>query len=138
MGRPMEAEVPKAGHMMDLGLAGCLLRLKVSASAFVPSLTTRILADRLAVTEGCSLLDMGCGVGPLAIVAAKKGACPVYAVGIMEEAGRRGKAIEALERAAELKGDDAEVWTSLAAVCRLDGRTQEAIGALGAVLGSPE
>ena len=77
--------------MMDLSLAGCLLRLKVSASAFVPSLTTRILADCLTITEGCSVLDMGCGVGPLAIFAAKKGACPVYAVDIMEEACARAR-----------------------------------------------
>ena len=72
--------------MIELSLAGCLLKLKVSASAFVPSLTTRVLADLLEVTEGCSFLDMGCGVGPLAIVAAKKGAGPVYAVDVMEEA----------------------------------------------------
>ena len=105
----MEAEVPKAGHMMDLGLAGCLLRLKVSASAFVPSLTTRVLADRLAVTEGCSLLDMGCGVGPLAIVAAKEGACPVYAVDVMEEAcvcARENAEINGVaDRIHVLKGD---------------------------------
>ena len=84
--------------MMDLDLAGCLLRLKVSASAFVPSLTTRLLADCLTIKEGCSFLDMGCGVGPLAIVAAKKGAYPVYAVDVMEEA------CECARRNAEING----------------------------------
>lgn len=95
--------------MIDLDLAGCLLKLKTSASAFVPSLTTRILADCLTIKEGCSFLDMGCGIGPLAILAAKKGACPVYAVDVMEEACERARQNAELNGVADkvhvLRGD---------------------------------
>ncbi len=60
--------------------------LYLSDTVFEPNLTTKMLAEAADVREGDSVLELGCGVGPLAIYAAKKGASRVHAVDIMAEA----------------------------------------------------
>lgn len=73
-------------------------RLYVSDDVFQPNLTTKMLAEVADIKEGDRVLELGCGVGPLAIYAAKKGAAEVYAVDIMEQA------CEYARRNAELNG----------------------------------
>ncbi len=67
-------------------IGGFDLELYTAGHVFEPNLTTRLLAESATIPEGCSVLDLGCGVGPIAIIAAKRGAGEVYAVDIMEEA----------------------------------------------------
>lgn len=62
------------------------LNLEVREDVFKPTSTSRFLIDNAAIREGSTVLDMGCGIGPVAIMAAKKGARRVYAVDIMEKA----------------------------------------------------
>lgn len=64
------------------------LLLHVGPNVFQPNLTTRMLADIVDIPPGSRVLDLGCGVGPIALLAAQKGAREVYAVDIMEEACR--------------------------------------------------
>lgn len=72
--------------IVDYKIGGFEIKLKVSDTVFNPTYTTQILADSIEIKEGDIVLDLGCGVGPLAIVAAKKGAKKVYAIDIQEEA----------------------------------------------------
>ena len=65
---------------------GETLHLQVSSNTFEPNLTTRLLADIVPIPPGARVLDLGCGVGPIAIVAARKGAGEVVGVDIMPEA----------------------------------------------------
>jgi release factor glutamine methyltransferase len=67
-------------------ISGQEFTLEVSGSVFQPTSTTRKMADHLEIPPGAEVLDLGCGSGPLAIVAAKLGAGHVYAVDVMEEA----------------------------------------------------
>lgn len=62
------------------------LSLDVSDRTFVPTLTSELLAETMDIPAGSRVLDLGCGVGPIAIYAAKAGAGEVVAVDIMEEA----------------------------------------------------
>lgn len=62
------------------------LELEVGDKVFRPTSTSQMLAQAVEVPVGATVLDLGCGVGPLAIVAALKGAGKVYAVDIMEDA----------------------------------------------------
>jgi len=62
------------------------LSLEVGEDVFKPTSTSRFLIENAAIREGSTVLDMGCGIGPVAIMAAKKGAGRVYAVDIMERA----------------------------------------------------
>lgn len=55
-------------------------------AVFEPNLTTRILADLIPAPPTGRVLDLGCGVGPIAILAALKGANDVVGVDIMPEA----------------------------------------------------
>lgn len=73
-------------QIVKFNCGGIDLDLQIGAGVFEPNLTTRILADVVPIPEGSRVLDLGCGTGPLAILAAKKGAAEVYAVDIMEEA----------------------------------------------------
>lgn len=67
--------------------AGEDIKLKYDKDVFCPNMsTTRILAKKMQVPQGGTVLDIGCGVGPIAITAAKKGAGKVYAIDMMEEA----------------------------------------------------
>ncbi len=60
--------------------------LETSESVFAPTSTTRRLADHMTIPKDATVLDLGCGSGPLAILAAKMGAKHVYAVDVMKEA----------------------------------------------------
>jgi len=65
---------------------GCEMELEVSGTVFQPTLTTRVLAQCVTIPPGAMVLDIGCGVGALAVVAALKGAAHVDAVDVMPEA----------------------------------------------------
>jgi 16S rRNA G1207 methylase RsmC len=67
-------------------IGGLEIELETSPNVFFPTSTSQILASVLDIAPGATVLDIGCGVGVLAIVAALKGARRVYAVDIMEEA----------------------------------------------------
>jgi methylase of polypeptide subunit release factors len=75
-----------ATGIIDYELAGVPLKLKTSDETFLPNLTTKLIAENVAIPEGSRVLDLGCGVGPLAVYAAKQGAGEVVAVDIMEQA----------------------------------------------------
>lgn len=65
---------------------GYEMQIEVSDTVFQPTLTSRLLAQVIAIPEGARVLDLGCGAGVLAVVAALKGAAQVHAVDVMEEA----------------------------------------------------
>ena len=65
---------------------GCEMHLEVNDTVFQPTLTTRVLAQCVRINHGASVLDLGCGVGALAVVAALKGAGHVDAVDVMAQA----------------------------------------------------
>lgn len=62
------------------------LQLGTRSDCFEPNTTTQKIAAEVEAVEGSTLLDLGCGVGPLAIWAALSGAAHVYAVDIMPQA----------------------------------------------------
>lgn len=64
---------------------GYEMELEVSGTVFQPTLTTRVLAQCVHIPSGATVLDIGCGVGALAVVAALKGAAHVDAVDVMAE-----------------------------------------------------
>lgn len=70
----------------EIEINGVPLKLYTSERVFEPNLTTRTLAECVVIPPGSRVLDLGCGVGPLAIYAALKGAREVYAVDVMAEA----------------------------------------------------
>jgi methylase of polypeptide subunit release factors len=67
---------------------GHMLRLRQSPEVFKPTLTTSILTDQIDrdQLQESSVLDLGCGAGPIAIGLALSGARQVYAVDLMAEA----------------------------------------------------
>lgn len=67
-------------------VSGHDIALKLSDSVFQPTSTTKKMADHLEIPENSDVLDLGCGSGPLAILAARMGARHVYATDVMEEA----------------------------------------------------
>ena len=67
--------------------AGGPFEYQLCPRVFSPSLTSEAIADVLEVVENADVvLDVGCGGGFLAIVAARRGARRVYAVDISQEA----------------------------------------------------
>lgn len=62
------------------------VEMEISDTVFQPTLTSRLLAQVVKIPEGARVLDLGCGAGVLAIIAALKGASHVHAVDVMEEA----------------------------------------------------
>lgn len=62
--------------------------LRTSPYLFRPTLTTSILTQQLddASVRNRTVLDLGCGIGPIAIGLAKSGAAHVYATDVMPEA----------------------------------------------------
>jgi methylase of polypeptide subunit release factors len=64
---------------------GYELEMEVNDTVFQPTLTSRLLAQAVQIPEGARVLDLGCGAGVLAVVAALKGASYVRAVDVMPE-----------------------------------------------------
>ena len=67
-----------AERIIDYELAGYNLKLKMNDHVFVPNLTTQLLANTMEISKDDTVLDVGCGVGPIAIAAAKMGARDGY------------------------------------------------------------
>ena len=80
----VETSPPRLVQCYQFG--GCEIKLEVNDVVFQPTLTTRILAQCAQIPTGASVLDIGCGVGALAVVAALKGAGHVDAVDVMAQA----------------------------------------------------
>lgn len=64
------------------------VELETGPEVFYPTSTSREIADVVSIQPGASVLDIGCGVGILAIYAALKGAGHVVATDVMPEACR--------------------------------------------------
>lgn len=71
---------------VNLRLASFDIKLRLSEKVFKPNSTTEILASHVFAKQGSKVLDLGCGAGPLSVLAAKKGASHVVAIDNMEEA----------------------------------------------------
>jgi methylase of polypeptide subunit release factors len=85
----MWTERPKTEpETIDLCIGGQNLTLLSSPTLFTPNTTTNILFEAAFPVAGLSVLDLGCGVGPVAIAAALSGAASVTAADVMEEACR--------------------------------------------------
>lgn len=80
--------VSRVHEFANCTVAGHLTRLIVDARLFRPTLTTSILTESISDEDvrGRTVLDLGCGVGPIAIGLALAGAHHVYATDIMPEA----------------------------------------------------
>lgn len=72
--------------MIEMTMGGQRLRLSHSPGVFAPNTTTRLLFDAALPVNGLHVLDLGCGIGPVAIAAAFAGAESVTAVDVMPEA----------------------------------------------------
>lgn len=79
---------PKVHELTNCTVAGHLTRLTVDARLFRPTLTTSILTESIRDEDvrGRIALDLGCGIGPIAIGLALAGAGHVYATDIMPDA----------------------------------------------------
>ena len=62
------------------------IELELSEETFKPTLITKMISKHVPIPEDGSVLDLGCGVGVLAIFAARKGAARVLAVDVMDRA----------------------------------------------------
>ena len=74
--------------MIEYLLTGMTLKLELFPDVFQPTTTTQMLGKQMVNLKGKIVLDLGCGVGPIAIAAALNGAEKVYAVDIMDKACR--------------------------------------------------
>jgi methylase of polypeptide subunit release factors len=72
--------------VLDYVLADRHLLLEVNNTVFQPTLTSKLLGQALRIPDGASVLELGCGVGGLAILAVLLGASHVDAVDVMPEA----------------------------------------------------
>ena len=72
--------------MMNCSLNGYNVELELPSHVFKPTTTTQLLVNNMGSLKGKTVLDLGCGTGPVAITAALSGAKKVYAVDVMPEA----------------------------------------------------
>lgn len=72
--------------MTEYPLAHQSVKLDLKPTVFQPTTTTRLLAEKMGDIRGKSVLDLGCGSGPIAIAAALGGAGHVVAADVMAEA----------------------------------------------------
>ncbi len=68
------------------------LRLRVTDAVFRPSTVSGLIAQVMEVREGDTVIDVGCGCGILAIIAAKLGAAHVHAVDVSPDVVEVGTA----------------------------------------------
>ena len=82
-----EAAEPRA-EISDCNVLAKKVMLQVSPHLFRPTLTTTILTEQLDATSvrDRTVLDLGCGIGPIAIGLAMSGAAHVHATDVMPEA----------------------------------------------------
>jgi SAM-dependent methyltransferase len=83
--------------------------LHLGPGVFSPTTTSRTLADAIEITPGDTVIDVGCGSGVLAIVAAKLGAAKVYGVDLSHravEAARENAKRLGLENVCEFREGD--------------------------------
>lgn len=85
---PVDVVSTNEPRTMDYELGGVPLTFQTAGGVFIPNLTTKTLASCVTVEEGSEVLDLGCGIGPLGILAAKKGAASVLCVDAVAEACR--------------------------------------------------
>lgn len=62
--------------------------LRLTPQVFVPTHTSRAVADAMEVDAGDTVIDVGCGSGVLSFVAARLGAARAYGTDISDEAVR--------------------------------------------------
>ncbi len=72
--------------MIEYRVKDQVLKLELVPGVFQPTTTTQLLVEQLVDIKGKTVLDLGCGGGPIAITAALNGAEKVCAVDIMPEA----------------------------------------------------
>ena len=83
--------------------------LYLGPGVFSPTTTSRTLADAIEITPGDTVIDVGCGSGVLAIVAAKLGAAKVYGVDLSQravEAARENARRLGLDHICEFRAGD--------------------------------
>ena len=83
--------------------------LHLGPGVFSPTTTSRTLADAIEITPGDTVIDVGCGSGVLAIVAAKLGAAKVYGVDLSQravEAARENARRLGLDHICEFRAGD--------------------------------
>ena len=73
-------------NTMPFTIAGRELTLRWEHGVFQPTTVTQRIAERVKIPAGAAVLDLGCGVGPLAVHAALEGASRVVASDVMEQA----------------------------------------------------
>jgi precorrin-6B methylase 2 len=73
-------------HPLEFKLGGHTLSLAASPETFVPNTTTGILFDAAPPLANKRVLDLGCGIGAIAVAAALSGAAAVTATDVMQQA----------------------------------------------------
>jgi len=93
------ASIVKA-DFLECFVMGHPIKLHHEPDVFRPTLTTGFLTDHVdrSLLRGSTVLDLGCGTGPIAIALAMSGASKVYAVDLM------ARACELASRNAALNG----------------------------------
>lgn len=88
VGAAAPAAAKTESRTFDYELGGVSLTFQAAGEVFIPNLTTKTIADCLRIEQGADVLDLGCGIGPLGILAARKGAGSVLCVDAVPEACR--------------------------------------------------
>jgi len=90
-------------EIIQCDVAGKKVLLNADTHLFRPTLTTTLLTEHLQDqnVENRTILDLGCGIGPIAIGLAMAGAAHVYATDIMPQACERALANARLNHVAD-------------------------------------